>query len=125
MSLTLALSAVVFALILFMLREIGFRAAPVIGIIAGVLLLLESVELYGEALGAVGRLASESGASRAVSSMLKVTGLTYLFGIASDVCRELGESGLSRVVDVVGRVEILLVAAPYFGEIIMLGVELI
>ena len=52
-------------------------------------------------------------------------GLGYLFGISADICRELGESGIAKSLEVVGRVEIIAVAVPFWKKIIETGVELI
>ena len=57
--------------------------------------------------------------------MLKITGLSYLYSVTSEICSSLGEAGISRAVDTVGRVEMLLVALPYFKKIILLGAELL
>ena len=110
---------------LFVLRELGWRGAPILALICVSVLLIRTVSLWGEAFGMLSDTVSVSGAADAVVSMLKITGLTYLYGISSDICRELGENGIAKVLDAVGRVEIILVAIPYFKEIITMGVGLI
>ena len=118
-------AALTLAVIVFMLREVGFRGAPIIAVISALLLLIRSVEIYGSLKDSILALPEGALESGVLESMLKVTGLTYLYGISSDVCRDLGESGISRALEVAGRVEIALIAAPYIKEIIMLGSELI
>jgi hypothetical protein len=117
--------AVALAVMTFLLREVGYRGAPIITVVSALLLLSHAVGLYKTALGNIIPLVDSEASVEALSSMLKVTGLGYVYGIASDVCRDIGESGISKALDVVGRVEILLIAVPYIKEIITLGAELI
>ena len=53
----------------------------------------------------------------------RVTFVRNNFSSAADVCRELGENGIAKVTEVVGRVEIMAVVMPYFEEIIKLGLK--
>lgn len=113
------------SVIIFLLREIGFRATPIITVISLLLIILHAVRIYAEAIESFSPVLNSAVASGALEAMLKITGMTYLFGISSDVCRELGATSVSKVLDVVGRVEIMLIALPYVKEIIMLGRELV
>ena len=56
---------------------------------------------------------------------LKIVGAGYLFGICSDIAAELGEPLVSKGLLTVGRVEILLIAMPYFVGAVQLGAELV
>ena len=117
--------AVALAVIIFLLRESGFRATPVITAVALLLILIHAVELYGTAVQDFSPIVSGALKGGALEAMLKVTGMTYVFGIASDVCRELGSVGVAKALDTVGRIEIILIAMPYVKEIVMLGAELL
>ena len=75
--------------------------------------------------GALKEIGEGTGVSETLSAALKVLAAGYLFGICADVCRELGESGVAKTVDVVGRVEIVAIVIPYFEEIIKIGIELV
>ena len=70
-------------------------------------------------------LAEKVGISEATECALKAVGLGHIFGFTSDFCASLGEGGLAKAVTVVGRVEIFLVAYPYFEKIIALGIKLL
>ena len=56
---------------------------------------------------------------------VRAVGLGYVFGFTSDICNSLGESTLASLVTAVGRVEIFLLALPYFVKTVELGVELL
>ncbi len=125
MSFELVGAALTLAVIVFLLREVNLRAAGVIAVISAVLLLIRAVGIYEKAKDALAVLPEAISESGVFEAMLKVTGLTYLYGISADVCRDLGETGISKALEVVGRVEIMLIAVPYVTDIIMLGSELV
>ncbi len=106
-----------------LLREAGFKGAKLLSCVA-------LIAIMGLALGLTGRLVSLIGvgelsenAEWAVRLFIKVVGVGYIFGIGSDICRELGESGVAGALLAVGRVEILLLCMPAFREIFELGMS--
>lgn len=109
----------------FILRSLGWRGAPVFAVICSVVLLTEASHILGGVLDSIGFLYNEGGIKDGVGAALKVLGLGYLFGISADVCRELGEAGIAKSLEIAGRVEIIAVALPFWKEIIEVGVELI
>lgn len=108
----------------FLLRAFGWRGAPVFAAVSAVVLLSESGEVLSSVFGSVTRIAEAADIAEPVGAALKLLGLTYLFGICADICRELGEAGIAKAAEVVGRVEIIAVVLPYFEKIIELGVGL-
>lgn len=109
----------------FILRSLGWRGAPVFAVICSVVLIAEAGESLSGVFSSLSLLYRQKGMEEGVSAVLKVLGLGYLFGISSDVCRELGETGIAKSVEVVGRVEIIAVVIPFLKEIIETGVELV
>lgn len=109
----------------FLLRSFGWRGAPVFAAVAAAVIIFESGENLGYIFGSVKNIGSGVGISELVGAAIKVLGIGYLFGICADLCRELGEAGIAKACEVVGRVEIIAVVIPYFEEIIKVGVELI
>ena len=57
-------------------------------------------------------------AAEIIDGATKILGLGYVFGICSDVCRELGENGVANSILVVGRVEIFLATLPYLDTLL-------
>ena len=105
------------------LRELGFKGARLVGLVGTVVLLGASIAGIGEVLNALPGV-GDGGREYAVA-MLKMVGVGYAFGICSDVCRELGETGLSSAVCLFGRIQILMLSLPFIKRIIERGVELI
>jgi hypothetical protein len=56
---------------------------------------------------------------------LRLVGVGYVYGASAEISRTMGQSEVASALEVVGRVEILLIAVPYIKEIITLGAELI
>ncbi len=118
-------AALICAVCAFLLREFGWRGTVafsliVLAVLAGVLAdklseLVKTAEVFSEYSG-VGDVAKE---------ILKITGVSYIFGISSDICSELGERSLSSILTAVGRIEIMLIAMPYFLKIIRYAAELV
>lgn len=108
-----------------LLRSFGFRGAAVFSLFGVAVLLSAAAGELSDLVGKMGFGELFSGdAARYTAAIAKVVGCGYLFGICSDMCRELGEPGIAKAVTVGGRVEILLIAAPYFAEILEIGREL-
>ena len=117
--------ALLFAIVAFVLRGFGWRGAPIFALICSVILLGEGIGELSALISSVELLGREVGIEESVKAALKVLGLGYLFGVCADACRDIGETGIAKGVEVVGRVEIIAVVMPYFSDIIKAGVELI
>lgn len=107
-----------------LLSEIGFRGAKLVGICASVAILIYAVTGIGELFSGLGTHSFGEGIEEGAVLIMKIVGVGYVFGIASDVCRELGEGGLASAVLTAGRIEMFLLALPTFRKIIGLGIEL-
>ena len=109
----------------YVLSELGFRGKRTLSVL-GMILLLSSV---GEGISKLAEpvlgLCNTAGITDAAECALKIVGAGYLFGICSDISAELGEPLVSKGLLTVGRVEMLLIATPYFVETIQLGAELV
>ena len=115
--------ALIAAISVILLREAGFKGAGLVSAFAVICLM------GGAAVG-VGRLASllspsvfGTTAAEAAEGILKVVGVSFIFGTGADVCIELGEGGVANALLAVGRVEILLLAVPTLVEIMEIGLS--
>ena len=108
-----------------LMREMGFRAAPVFAAICFIFVLsfiaenITSLGIDDGILSLIGSAGEEAGA------VFKIVGVGYLAGISSDICLELGERSLSKAVSVAGRVEILAISLPFFSRLAEYGAELL
>ena len=117
-------AAILVCICAFLLKALGTRAAAIFSALCVVIILIEGVgRLSGIFSALFGTVFAEH--TDILSACLKVAGAGYLFGVTSDVCRTLSEDGIAKAVEVVGRVEILLLVLPFIKEIIDMGAQLI
>ena len=113
------------ALSFFLLSELKWRGAPVLAILCFIGIISVVNPYLSQVEGAISFFASVSDLGDTVAAVLKIVGVGYLAGITSDVCSELGAVRIGNAVTLVGRVEIIAIAAPFFVAIIDMGAELI
>ena len=116
--------AIIAALSFFLLSELKWRGAPVLAVLCFVG-VLSMAGRYAEERGRVGSLISGFAGAESVSAILKIIGVGYLAGISADICAELGASRIGSAVALIGRLEIIAIAAPFFVKMIDMGVEVI
>ena len=117
--------ALIGAIISFVLKAFGWRGAPIAAIATMLALLSFFTDSFDKIKGIFDIAREAEGVAEAGEYLLKILGIGYLSGICSDVCRELGEAGIAKGLEIVGRVEIIAIVIPYFEKIIELGIELI
>ena len=108
-----------------MLTELGFRGKRAVAALFFVILSLGVVDSLSAVLGGVGDFFELSGIGDVAKTSMKVVGTGYIFGIASDVCSELGEGGASKALDLAGKVEVVLIVLPYLTEVTKGALEMI
>ena len=63
-------------------------------------------------------------ASEYAALLFKALGLAILTQICAEICKESGESGIASAVELVGKIEILLLCIPLINEILTLAKNL-
>ena len=107
-----------------LLEGMGFRSKKLFITLVAILGMVMAAESLGDLLGSLGTLADRAGVSELAEKALRAVGLGYVFGFTSEICHSLGESGLASLVLTVGRLEIFLIAMPYFVKTLEMGLEL-
>lgn len=118
-------AALVVGVAAFLLREMGWRGAIAFSIFGTVALLSFLSDGLFTFVGSIKSLSETAGTSDMAKEILKIIGASYVFGISSDICLELGERALSSALTAVGKVEILLVTLPYFIKILEAATSLV
>ncbi len=117
--------AFLFAMSGFVLKAFGWKGAPIVTVSAIVGLLSLFLERLEPILEIFKFIKEEDGMSDAVECVLKIIGIGYVSGICSDICRELGETGIASAVSLIARIESLAIVSPMIIEILTLGMELV
>lgn len=107
------------------LRVMGFSGAPAVVCLGAVSALsLFSGEL-SRAIDSLFSFSAGSEATRYLEGALKIIGVGYSSGICQDSCEALGEPSLGRAAALVGRLETVIIAAPFFFEILGMGMDML
>ena len=117
--------ALVSAILSALLDGLGFKSRRLFSTLSAIVVMVGLVGSVSELLESVMKIADGTGIGDAADKAVRAVGLGYVFGFTSDICNSLGESTLASLVTAVGRVEIFLLALPYFVKTVELGVELL
>lgn len=107
----------------FVLRELGFRGAPLVGALGLTLMLLVIMSPLAELLSSLTEVVSLAGISSLAASLARVVGVGYISAASSAISRQLGEEGIARALELVGRIEILALSVPYVVSVVELVAE--
>lgn len=117
--------ALVSAILSALLDGLGFKSRRLFSTLSAIVVMIGLIGSVSELLSSVMKIADDTGIGEVVDKAVRAVGLGYVFGFTSDICNSLGESTLASLVTAVGRVEIFLLALPYFVKTVELGVELL
>ena len=118
-------AALLSAFIGALLSEYGWRGKRAFGALCALMLCCAVLPSITEIFTAVKGLTVSTGISEVAEAALKVVGTGYVFGFASEICTELGETGIAKCCGLICRAEIFLIVLPYFAELIGAATELI
>ena len=113
------------ALLCALLEGLGFRSKKLFATLCAVLLMISAMSSLSEIFGVLGDLAQKTGIGDAAASAMRAIGLGYVFGFTADICSSLGETTIASLVTAVGRVEMFLIAYPYFEKTVNLALGLL
>ena len=109
----------------FILSEEGYRGKRLFSSVAVVILLGTGLLLFSEVSSSLFGIINDTGLGDMAKCAVKIVGAGYVFGISSDLCREMGEGGVANALTTVGRIEIFAMVLPNILEMVKLGAELI
>lgn len=118
----IALTAAALAVLLKQYRQ---DFSMLVGLGAGTLILVMVILKLQPAVAEINSLLSKSGVNpQYVQILLKSLGICFVTQLASDSCRDAGETAVASKVELAGKVCILLLALPLFEQIANLAVGL-
>ena len=107
-----------------LLKNLGSRASPIIASIGIVGLISLAASGIGGLLSDLSSVVEASGISLYAEAVMKIIAVSFLASGVSDVCSELGETGVGRALITASKIEIAVIAMPFFKELIEIGKEL-
>lgn len=114
------LLSLVTAVIALYLKDSGFATAALLTVICGgILILLKLLPYFAEIFRNIQDIASVSGLKTDyLGLVLKVVGIAYIGEFAGELCRDAGEGGLAKKVDLGTKVVIMVMAMPLLKTIL-------
>ena len=125
MMIRLASLALIAAIVGTLLGEFGFRSKKLFALLSFVIIISGVIEPLSDTITRISSLSELYGVGEGAKCIVKTVGAGYLFGFVSDVCAELGETGIQKAVSLAGRIEMFLIAFPFYEKAIRLGIELL
>lgn len=121
----ICLFALICVLLNVILDGLGFKSKGIFALLCAVLMLISFFDSLSGSFSGIIALTERAGINDAAACALRAIGLGYIFGFTSEICQSLGEGLVASVLTAVGRLQIFLVAYPYFEKIVNLGAELL
>jgi stage III sporulation protein AD len=123
--LSIAGIAVTAAALAVLLRQYRQEYALVLGLAAGVLIFALILTKVQPAFNEINKLMSGANVStQYMSILIKSLGVCFVAQLASDACRDAGESAIASKVELAGKFAVLLIALPLFGQVADLVLKL-
>lgn len=108
-----------------LLSELGFKSKRIFTVLCMVLAFISLADNLSGIISEIMKITDAAGISDAAKCAVKAVGIGYVFGFASEICAELGESRIATLLTLVGRIETFVVVLPYFEKTVGLGMELL
>lgn len=118
-------AALICVMMSVLLDGLGFRAKRLFVCLTVIIMMIGLVGSLSKVFDPILNIARDVGIGEVADKSLRAVGLGYVFGFTSDICSSLGETTLASLVTAVGRVEIFLIALPYFVKTVELGIKLL
>ena len=118
--------AIVSAAICLLLRQYKPEFAMAVGIAAGILLFLMILSALSPAFEAIADLMRRASINSAYTkAIIKTLGVCYVTQLASDACRDAGQTAIASKVELAGKVFIVLLSLPLFQNLVEIAFSLI
>lgn len=121
----LALVAVVVALMAVLLKGQRPEQAVLLVLGAGIGILALLLHRAGSLFGTVRDLLAQSGlSSEYVQILFKGLGICLVTQLASDACRDAGETSMAAKAELVGRISLLVIGLPLFQKVADMALQI-
>jgi stage III sporulation protein AD len=119
-------AGIVAALLSIVLKQYKPEFGMYISLIAGVLILFAVIRGLSPVLDTIGELIDAVSLNAVYgAALLKALAICYITQLASDTCRDSGESAIAGKIEMAGKLAIVLVSLPLFASVVATVTELI
>ena len=113
------------AVLCMVVRQHQPQMASVCAVAAGLMLTLSALQNLSDLSGLFAHLTALGGLKEGyLGTLVKVLGVSYTAEMAAHFCEDLGEKGLARKVELVGKLSIFTLTAPMLLTLLQIILEL-
>jgi len=107
------------AVLCLLIKQQNPEIALLVGIVAGVVILIMILPLLVDAVGFLRHLGNlTDGIGEYAGLALRVIGVAYMAELGASVCNDANETAIAAKIDLAGRVIILVMAMPVIADIV-------
>lgn len=123
--LSIAGMAIIFAALAVLTRQYRSDISLMLGVVAGIVIFMLVLSKMQPVISEINSLMSGAHVNaQYISILLKSLGVCFVAQLASDACRDAGESAIASKVELAGKFAVLLIALPLFGQVADLALKL-
>ena len=111
----LSLIAIVLSSILKGLKK---EFGVLLSVIFGIILLKYSISIFANKFNFLNELVNNTPLGEYSNTLLKIFGISLIVETISDICKDSGESSIASKIELLGKVEILLISIPLIEKIL-------
>lgn len=113
-------------IVIIIVKQYRPEFALYISIMAGVLILLISLEKMGEIVTLIQSISEKAGINgKFLSILLKITGIAILTEFAVSVCKDSGESAIASKIEMGSKVVIISMSIPIISSLLELMLNIL
>ena len=114
------------AVLCMIVRRFKPDAAIGISIACGVLIMMAVMDMLAPSISAITELTSAAGLDTGYAqALMKALAVCYITQLASDSCRDAGESAIASKIELAGKAAIVAISLPVFASLAELVTDLI
>ena len=113
-------------IVIIVIKQYRPEFAVYISIIAGILILVLSLQKIGEIVTLIKSIAEKAGVNGSfLSILLKITGIAILAEFAISVCKDSGESAIASKIEMGSKVIIISMSIPIISSLLELMINIL
>ena len=116
---------IVSAVLCLIMKQYKAEYSPLISLCCGVIIFIAVITALTPAFETINSLLSTVNTNAEyVKAVLKALGICYLTQLASDSCKDAGQTAIAGKIELAGKVGVVLVALPMFESLVDIVVQL-
>jgi len=117
--------AILTVVLSFIFKELKQEYAIFIMIIGSIIITIWGLVRIYPVINYIQELTSVGNLSEYFTIILKSLGISFIVQIASDICKDFGQTSLAGKVEFAGKAAILIIVLPVLQSVINMGIDLV